>query len=140
MKFKDIKKGEILSTTMYLEVLSKDKDSIQVKDSYGREFTVRGVELIEKSMSSSDQFDNTVKITRTELAEKLVNLGDQVFTVNFDKQTGENRTLRGYKVSTENLMGRVNAIDLDVTGYGQRQIDLRTIKYLIVGNTKYVVK
>jgi hypothetical protein len=141
MNFKDIKKGEILSTTMYLHVVSKGKDSIEVKDSYGREFTVRGVDLIEKSMKSSDQVVNTVKVTRTELAEKFTVLGDLVFTVNFDKQDGENRTLRGYKVSTENLMGRVNVIDLDVTtGYAQRQVDLRTIKYLIVSDVKYVVK
>lgn len=141
MKFKDIKKGEVLSTTMYMTVVDKFKDGVTVKDSHGREFDIKGVDLIEKSMRSSDQVANTVKLTRTEIADKLVNLGDQVFTVNFDKQDGTNRTLRGYKVSTENLMGRVNAIDLDVTsGYAQRQIDLRTIKYLTVDNTKYIVK
>ena len=140
MKFNDIKSGEFISTTMYLQVVKKTKDGVMVKDSQGQEFEVRGTNLLEKTFKSASQFESTKKVTRTELAEILVNLGDQVFTVNFDKQTGENRTLVGYKVSTENLMGRVNVVDLEVTGHNLRQVDLRTIKSLIVNNVKYVVK
>lgn len=140
MKFNDIKSGEYLSTTMYLKVVSKTKDGVMVKNTQGQEFEVRGTNLLETTFKSAAQFADTKKVTRTDLADILVNLGDQVFTVNFDKQDGTNRTLVGYKVSTENLMGRVNAIDLEVTGYAQRQIDLRTIKSLIVNNVKYQVK
>jgi hypothetical protein len=111
-----------------------------VKDSQGQECEVRGTNLLETTFKSASQFETTKKVTRTELAEILVNLGDQVFTVNFDKQTGENRTLVGYKVSTENLMGRVNVVDLEVTGHNLRQVDLRTIKSLIVNNIGYFVK
>ena len=140
MKFNDIKAGEFISTTMYLQIVKKTKDGVMVKNSQGQEFEVRGTNLLETTFKSASQCENTKKVTRTELAEILVNLGDQVFTVNFDKQTGENRTLIGYKVSTENLMGRVNVIDLEVTGHNLRQVDLRTIKSLIVNNVKYVVK
>lgn len=140
MKFNEIKTGEYISTTMYLQVVKKTKDGVMVKNSQGQEFEVRGTNLLETTFKSAAQFETTKKVTRTELAETLVNLGDQVFTVNFDKQTGENRTLVGYKVSTENLMGRVNVVDLEATGHNLRQVDLRTIKSLIVNNVKYVVK
>jgi hypothetical protein len=140
MKFNEIKSGEYLSTTMYLKVVNKTKDGVIVKNTQGQEFEVRGTNLLETTFKSAAQFVDTKKVTRTDLADILVNLGDQVFQVNFDKQDGTNRTLVGYKVSTENLMGRVNAIDLEVTGYAQRQIDLRTIKSLIVNNVKYQVK
>lgn len=56
MKFKEIKAGEVLSSTVYLTVLSKDKDSIKVKDSFGREFVVKGVDLIEQTMNSASQY------------------------------------------------------------------------------------
>lgn len=140
MKFNDIKAGEFISTTMYLKVVSKTKDGVMVKNTQGQEFEVRGTNLLETTFKSASQFADTKKVTRTDLAEIMVNLGDQVFQVNFDKQDGTNRLLTGYKVSTENLMGRVNAIDLEVTGFAQRQIDLRTIKSLIVNNVKYQVK
>jgi hypothetical protein len=140
MNFQNIKPGEKLSTTMYMEVLNVTSTGINVKDSQGRTFEVRGKELIEKSFKSANQTSETKKVTRTELAEMLTNLGDQVFTVNFDKQTGENRTLVGYKVSSENLMGRINVIDLEKTGYNQRQVDLRTTKYAIINGVKYQVK
>lgn len=140
MKFNDIKSGEYISTTMYLKVVSKTKDGVMVKNTQGQEFEVRGTNLLETTFKSASQFETTKKVTRTELAETLVNLGDQVFTANFDKQDGSNRTLVGYKVSTENLMGRVNVVDLEATGNTLRQIDLRTIKSLIVNNVKYVVK
>lgn len=140
MNYDNIKVGEKLSTTMYMEVLNKTPEGINVKDSQGRTFEVRGKDLINKGFRSANQFSATEKITRTALAEMLTNLGDQVFTVNFDKQTGENRTLVGYKVSSENLMGRINVIDLEKSGYNQRQVDLRTTKYAIVNGTKYQVK
>lgn len=140
MKHTDIKKGEYISTTMYMQVVSKNSNGITVKDSQGQQFEIQGVSLIENTMKSSSQFSKTQKVTRTELAEILTNLGDQVFTINFDKQTGENRTMIGYKLSTENLMGRVNVHDLEATGHAIRQVDLRTTKYLIVNNIKYQVK
>jgi hypothetical protein len=92
-------------------------------------------------MKSANQFSKTEKVSRSVLAEILTNLGDQVFTINFDKQDGSNRTMVGYKLSTENLMGRVNVHDLEVTtGHPIRQVDLRTTQYLIVNDTKYQVK
>jgi len=140
MKYTQINSGEYLSTTMYVKVLNKTTNGIKVKDSFGREFEIRGTDLIEQTFKSASQFTTTKKVTRTELAQVLADLGDQVFTVNFDKQTSVNRTLIGYKTSTENLMGRFNVVDLEKTGYNLRQVDARTLHYLIVNNIKYTVK
>ena len=141
MKFKDIKKGELISTTMYLKVLSKGADYVEVEDNSGKVFKVVGPNLLEKGFKSAVQFSKTEKVSRTQLAEIFTNLGDQVFQVDFVKQDGNPRTLIGYKLSTENLMGRVNAVDLEVkTGHNQRQIDLRTINQLIANDVKYSVK
>lgn len=125
---------------MYCQILEKTTNGVKVRDNYGKEFEIRGVELLEKTFKSASQFEKTEKVTVTKLAEILVELGDQVFTCEFVKQDGSNRTLTGYKLSTENLMGRVNAVDLTISGYNNRQIDLRTLKSLVVNNTKYVIK
>lgn len=141
MKFKDIKPGEKLSTTMYVEVLSKTTDGIKVRDSFGKEFTIKGVNLLESGFKSASQASKSEKVTRTQLADILVNLGDQVFTAEFVKQTGDKRVITGYKVSTENLMGRINVHDLEVkSGHAQRQLDLRTVNWAVVNDTKYTVK
>lgn len=141
MKFNKIGNGEVLSSTMYLTVLSKDKDSIKVKSNLGQEFTVKGPDLIEKSMNSSNYFEKEEKVSKTKAAEVLTNAGDTVFTVVFDKQDGTERTLIGKLIDTENLMGRCNVTDLEVTsGSNLRQVDLRTLKSIVYKGTKYTVK
>jgi len=142
MDFNKIKVGEILSTTMYMEVLSKSRTGITVKDNQNRTFEINGVDLINSTLQSSSQFDAKIlKVTKTELAQRLTEIGDSVFTVHFIKQTGEPRTLIGYKLSSENLMGRINVIDLEIkTGHPIRQVDLREVKWLIYQGVKYVVK
>lgn len=141
MNFKKIKPGEVLSTTMYLTVLSKDKDSIRVRDNHNREFTVKGVQLIEQTMHSSAQYEKVLPVTRTELADILTRAGDTVFEANFVKQDGTSRVLVGRLLDVENTMGRSNAVDLQITaGHNQRQIDHRTLNYLVYKGNKYEVK
>ena len=108
MDFKQIKVGEVLSSTMYMEVVNKTSDSVEVKDSFGRKFTVKGQKLIEESMNSNTQFTQEKKVTRTEAANILTGAGDSVFTAVFDKQSGEERVLVGKLVDSENLMGRTS--------------------------------
>jgi len=141
MKFRNIKPNEVLSTSMYLTVLKKTVDGIEVKDNFNRPFTVKGPKLIEQTMNSAAQYDTEEKVSRTKLAEVLVNAGDAAFTVVYDKQDGTERILVGKLLDTENHMGRSNAIDLEVTsGPPQRQIDHRTLKSLVLRGTKYVAK
>lgn len=141
MDFKQIKVGEVLSSTMYMEVVNKTSDSVEVKDSFGRKFTVKGQKLIEESMNSNTQFTQEKKVTRTEAANILTGAGDSVFTAVFDKQSGEERVLVGKLVDSENLMGRSNVDDLLTTDTNKRrQIDHRTLKSIILKGTKYTVK
>lgn len=143
MKFNSIKPGEVLSSTMYLTVLSKDKDSIKVKDNFNREFTVKGPKLIEETMNSSTQFEKEEKVNKTKAAEILHNAGDAVFTTDFVKQDGTDRTMVAKLIETENLMGRSNVLDLQESTPGKspiKQVDHRTLRSITLKGTKYTVK
>lgn len=146
MDFKKIQTGEFLSTTMYLEVLSKnDKDgSIEVKDSFGRTFTIKGKQLIEQTMTSANQFDKEDKVTRTKAAEVLSSVGDKAFTVTFNKADGTERVLTGRMLESETLMGRAQVFDLALPdgpkGRNQRQVDYRELKSVVLNGTKFTVK
>lgn len=146
MQFDKIKTGTILSCTMYLEVLSKDKtptghDYIIVKDNFGRQFEVRGKELIEQSMNANDQYDKEETVSMTKAAEELIGSGDAVWTVDFIKKDGSQRTLVGRWVNEDKLLGRSNVYDLLIkSGNPLRQVDHRNINSLILRGTKYNVK
>lgn len=138
MEFNKLKVGEVLSTTMYVTVLSKNADSITVKDSAGREFTIKGPKFIEDTMHSSEQYTKEEKTTQTKAAEILTTAGDTVFKADFVKKDGSPRTMVARLLENENLMGRSNVIDLEKGSMGQ--IDHRTLKSLIIKNVKYLVK
>ncbi len=141
MKYTQIKKNEVLSSTMYLTVTEKTTDGVKVKDSNGRTFEVRGQKLIEETMVSASQYQTELAVTKTMLAEKLINANSDVFTVNFDKQDGTNRTMVARLTDTENHMGRSNVIDLETDDKNnRRQVDHRTLHYLILRGVKYYVK
>lgn len=53
---------------------------------------------------------------------------------------GELRIMRGRHYGELNDMGRINFVDMDVTDSNIRQVDPRTIQYLIINNTKYILK
>lgn len=54
---------------------------------------------------------------------------------------GEERTITGRIISVDRLRGRVTVVDLDKEGRDNiRQIDPRTLNWLIIDNIKYVVK
>jgi len=142
MDFSKIRAGEVISYTDYLTVVSVNsrESSVDVTNIKGQKFTIRGKDLIE-GMNSANQFAVTTKVSRTEMANILTNVGDKVFTVVFNKVNGEERILVGHLLETENQMGRSNVRDLMITKrHAIRQVDHRTLKSLIVGNTKYVIK
>lgn len=141
MKLDNVKKGERLSFTYYVEVLNVDKkkEAIDVKDSNGQTFTIQGQDLIE-GITSASQFEKEEKLNRTQLVEKLQTAGDSVFTAKFVKQTGDDRTMIARLVGSENLMGRSNVIDMEATGNVIKQIDHRTLHELILKGTKYTLK
>ena len=59
-------------------------------------------------------------------------------------EEGEDRVLRGYKIQFESRDGRYNCIDMDIDKTekeeGIRPVNINTIKWLIFGGKKYIVK
>lgn len=133
---------EIISFTVYATVDEKYDDGVVCNDIYtGTRYTIFGP--THYNFKSADIFSRIENSNKTELAKKILNAGTDVFTVEFVKQNGENRTIRGRLVSDDSLMGRALVEDLDIplsTVSNIRQVDLRTLKSLIIRGVKYVVK
>lgn len=165
----NLKTGDRLSRISYLEVLSTGR-MCNVKNEEGLEWSIDS-NILENECYSADQFVETREVNRTELITTLSEVGNAVFTVNFDKLPtaddflsltrddgnkirafddmkkdfkklkGENRTLVGYLIKTETGFGRSMVIDLDIKESNKiRQVDHRTLNWLIVRNIKYVIK
>lgn len=133
---------ELISLTIYAEVESKDYTKLVCRDlQNGQTYELSGFDILSR-LNSADTFINIQEISRTEMANKLLDAGDSVFTVVFVKQDGESRTLRGRLITSDQFMGRAMVEDLDLSSSlsNIRQVDLRTLKSLIIGNVKYVVK
>lgn len=133
---------EIISFTVYATVEEKYDDGIVCNDIYtGNKYTIFGP--THYNVSSADTFSRIENSNKTELAKKILDAGNTVFTVEFVKQNGELRTMRGRLVSDDSLMGRALVEDLDIPNTSVsniRQVDLRTLRSLIIHNVKYVVK
>lgn len=142
-KYGDIKTGD-LHAFVYWGIIERKLagESVSVKsvDKDGPPmFNVHGRSLNESSFSA-DQFHETRKASKTEVAEILVKSFNMPFTVCFDKQEGEERILRGRLIAPEPLLGRSHVEDLDITdGHRIRLVDHRSLKWLIVNGIKYVV-
>lgn len=56
-------------------------------------------------------------------------------------EQGEDRVLRGFKIQFESRDGRYNCVDMDIDGEDNvRPVNINTIKWLIIGGTKYIVE
>lgn len=172
--------GDYLSEIQYYKVIKVNPKTVALIDDKGKESTV-DKELIALGMHSASQYTSEKVVTRTEIKEILEQAGNNVFTVNFNKQVkdkevkdkllnaikneegnplsyqemekalkkvskhlmeGEERTLIGHLYSNEPQMGRTQVIDLEIPigEYRVRQVDHRTINWLIIKNVKYIVK
>lgn len=122
-------------------VVENKKNKVVVQDVHtGDRFEVKGKALIDAAFSA-DQYDSTEKVTKTELAEKLITSPNRPLTVKFTKQDGTKRTVRGRFLSTEAKMGRSYVEDMDVEDdHKTRLVDHRTMSELIVDNVQYLVK
>lgn len=141
---KNIKVDDLLAIVHYVKVktVHKDGEELMVEDVdlTGKIIRVQGNDLISKSLSA-DQFAEETKISKMQAAEILIESYNKPFTVNFVKADGSERTLRGRLIRPEPLLGRSMVEDLDEVGSNKmRQVDHRTINWLIVDGVKYVVK
>lgn len=134
--------GDYLSRTSYMSVArttSYDKD-ISVKNMEGLEWSI-DKKVVSKECYSASQFHDTIEVNRTTILEFFLDPADYavVRTVNYDKANGENRTMICYVLDIENNLGRSNVIDLEDNGK-IKQVDHRTINWLIMKGTRYIVK
>ncbi len=140
VKASKVKSGDLMAFVYYAKVKNSSSSVLNVQNLDDKmDFSVQGKELIERSFSA-DQFEKTIKVNKTRAAEILVSSYNRPFTVCFDKQGGGERVLRGRLVHPEPLLGRSMVEDLDITSKNRlRQVDHRTIKYIIVEGAKYQV-
>ena len=146
---------------------------VKVKNEDGFEWDIAG-NIIAKECYST-HVDEEKKISKTAIAEMLMHARDAVVVVNFNKQAsadtvhakltdadgkkitkkllgsllkGEERTMTGYVIGAEPVLGRSILLDLekektvDAKGWDsrQRQVDHRTINWIVYKNVKYTVK
>ena len=140
-----IKKGHVMAFIDFVEITQINFGSTEVSvrnlGEGADSFQIKGRDLLVNSFSA-DIFEEEQKVTMTKAAEILIGSFNRPLTINFDKQDGENRTLRGRFIVSEPLLGRSKVEDLDIPK-GQhriRLVDHRTIRFLIVDGVKYVVK
>jgi hypothetical protein len=142
-----VQEGHIMAFTYWARVLSKNPygpaDIKVVNLDNGQEFRVQGDGLV-TAATSADQFEQTREVSMTRAAQLLVDSKKVPFTVCFTKQDGTERVLRGRLVGTEPLLGRSYVEDLEIPfsdkGGRFRLVDHRTLRWLTVEGTKYVVK
>lgn len=143
MELKKVNKGEILSMTNYMVVtgVNVKANTISVKDMNGMEFDIQGKSLIESGkIKSAAQYTSSVRVSRTELIEKLRTSNGVVLTVNFDKADSTNRTMICYYLNAEPGLGRSQVKDLEDPSKPFKQVDHRTLQWIIINNVKYQVK
>lgn len=140
-----VKSGDIMALVYYVKVknVRAGLNELIVSDLHneGPEILVRGKELIEQSFSS-DQYAETIKVSKTQAAEILIHSNNRPLTVTFIKSDNTERTLRGKLIKPEPLLGRsmVEDLELPVSEKNRtRLVDHRTIKELIVDGVKYIV-
>jgi hypothetical protein len=137
-----VQQGHIMAFVYWAYINSKSGDSrLNVTDlDTGLSFIVDGTSLIEKSFSA-DIYERTEKVTKTEMAERLVTAFNRPFTVEFKKADGSIRKLRGRLVQPEPLLGRSLCEDLDLLSTERlRLVDHREIQSLVVDNVTYLLK
>ena len=139
-----IKVGDIVSLQYYTRVKSVANNGLtllvnDLDDGKMSEIQVVGEHLIARSFSA-DQYHEEYRITKTQAAELLVGSVNRPFTVSFTKSDGTERVLRGRLIKPEPLLGRSMVEDLETAGERIRQVDHRTINWIVIEGTKYIVK
>lgn len=81
-----VEKGERLALFNYYEVVSTDTEYVHAKDENGNSVKI-GCGIVENSMCSTTQYQETQKVTRTRLAQIIEGVGHLPFQVCFLKKT-----------------------------------------------------
>lgn len=137
-----VESGDLMAFVYFCTVDNSSRVELKVNDlDRDNYFYVRGSDLIESGLSA-DKYSSKETVTKIRLAEILSTSFGKPFTVCFQKQDGSERVLRGRLIEPEPLLGRSRVEDLDKSGKENRfrQVDHRTLQWIIVDDTLWVLK
>lgn len=107
VNFSKLKEGSILSETQFYTVVRTKGDQVQLQNDQGEDIIV-GKAYVESLLFSADQFTETKKITKTEVANIFLGNPNIALEVNFNKQIKEadvvKELLEAYQGSTIKTM------------------------------------
>ena len=145
---KKLERGDFVSRISFMQVTSMGlNDMIGVTNEDGFSWGI-SPGIIEEECYSTN-VDSEEKLPKTAIAEILMSAKDAIIEVCFDKANGEERVLTGYVIGAEPVLGRTIAIDITIPkkmrttkewDERQRQVDHRTLKWLVYKNVKYIVE
>lgn len=125
---------EGIHTPQVFTVCFKKQDKPKTKKRLNEEIETRVssfINAIEKAKSSKKSMSDVAKGYFTDLALNPI----------LPIEEGEERILRGFKIQFESRDGRYNCIDMDIDGEDNiRPVNINTIRWLIIGGTKYIVE
>jgi hypothetical protein len=137
-----VAKGDIVCIYSYTKVkeTTGDGESLLVEDLIlGGEFSIDGKDMV-AAVASADYYAETVRVSKTQMAKILTSTWGKPFSVAFVKKDGQERVLRGYLLSHEEMFGRSMCVDLDLAKDDNiRLVDHRSLVYLIVGGVKFAL-
>ena len=166
-KSTDLQIGNWFSGTRYFKAIKVNGDKVICR-SQGKDIEISR-DILENQMHNANVYEEEEKIPLTQVATLLSDADSKAFTVCFttkvdEKQVrdrlaectpaqlknskfatdlakelmvGKECTLVGRLSRAEGKLGRSLVIDLPTAGY--RQVDHRTLRHLIINNTKYIV-
>lgn len=189
MKLSDnLKENEHLARLSYLTVTNPKKHlgngnyGATVQNEAGLSWDI-SYDVLDNECTSGTQYTTLIKVSQSELIEKLLDAGHHIFTANFHKKPdpklaekklkdlypnkgikgvgiakredynktvsevvkmlfeGEERTITARIISIDKLRGRLMVKDLYAAqGDDIRQIDPRTLNWLIIKNVRWEIK
>jgi hypothetical protein len=146
MSYLDVSMSGWYKTSMMFRIIAKQKrEEVEVFkciDIKGREFYIEDSSIFEDYSRNSSTYTTTIELNLGEVIEKLQH-NKSIYEVKFIDTKGDEKMIRGYTIGPDENFGYTKCVDLDkvsATDKGIRNINNRGIQYLILNNTKYIVK